>query len=264
VTPRLPEPIGRPTSSRGRRWYAPLMFGLSVVTGAIGLALFIVAGFQHDWSRVLFDDLLIYRDATRRLLSGGSWYLEHQVTGQYSITHGDVLYPPVAAWFFAPWLVLPPWTFTAIPAALLLWWVARTRPRPWAWPLLTLAATYPITLLYVVFANPSIWAAAFVAMGLRYGWPGVLVLLKPSLAPFAAVGMWTRGWWIALALLAAACLPVLGPTLEYPRVVLNGKGGGLLYSLASLPVMLLPLIAWAASTQRIIPDKPDVEPETTS
>ncbi len=226
------------------RWGGPLALGLSVLFVVVGLAIFAMAGHRVGWSRVLFDDLLIYRDATARILADGDWYLSRQLSGPYPIVHGDVLYPPVVAWLFLPWLVLPAWTFTAAPIAILGWFIWRVRPAAWTRPLLALCIAYPVTLLYVVFANPSLWIAAFLALAHLRGWPGVLVLLKPSLAPFALIGIRSRGWWIGLAVLGLASVPFVGATLDYPRVVLDSRGGGLFYSVTSVPVLLVPIIAW--------------------
>lgn len=227
-----------------QRWGRPIALGLSIVIGVIGVTIFVMAGNRVGWTRILFDDLLIYRDATTRLLAGDAWYLARQMEGPYQILHGDVLYPPVTAWFFLPWLILPAWMFVTVPLGIVCWFVALARPAAWTWPVITLCLAYPVTLVYLLFANPSIWIGAFVALGLRYAWPGVLVLLKPSLAPFALIGIRSRGWWIGLAVLGLASLPFLGPTLDYPRVVLDSRGGGLLYSAISVPILLVPIVAW--------------------
>jgi hypothetical protein len=224
------------------RWYRPAMVGLSVVLVTIGAGIFYFATRAHDWA--MFDDLRIYVDATHRLLAGESWYLARQVAGPYALTHGDVLYPPVTAWFILPWLVLPPVAFVVAPVAVLGWFVVRCRPAPWTWPIIAGCAVYPTTLVYVVYANPTLWIAVFAALGLRFRWPGVLILLKPSLAPFALIGIRSRGWWIGFAILALASLPVLAGTLAYPRVLLDAQGGGLLYSLPQVPLMLIPVVAW--------------------
>lgn len=232
------------------RWGRPFALGLTLVVLAVGLGIFVTAGNQVGWTRTLFDDSLIYRDATARLLSGGDWYLARQMAGPYTIAFGDVLYPPVAAWFFLPWLVLPAWTFSAIPTVVIGWFVVTSRPAPWTWPLIAAGVVYPVTLTYLLYANPSVWIAAFVALGLRYRWPGVLILLKPSLGPFALIGIQSRGWWIGLAVLAIASLPFLAPTVDYPRVVLDSRGGGLLYSAISLPLLLVPVVAWLGRRSR--------------
>jgi hypothetical protein len=114
--------------------------------------------------------------------------------GPYLLEHGDVLYPPVTAWFFMPWLVLPGWTFSAMPLAIIAWFVRAARPAAWTWPIMAFCLVFPITLVYVAYANPTLWIAAFVALGLRFGWPGCS----------SAQARWrrlpdrdrSRGWWI--------------------------------------------------------------------
>jgi hypothetical protein len=122
------------------------------------------------------------------------------------------------------------------------------RPASWTWPILVLCLVFPVTLVYIAYANPTMWIAAFVALGLRFGWPGVLVLLKPSLAPFALIGIRTRGWWIGLLMLAIASLPFLAMTIDYPRVLLDQRGSDLLYSGTSIPALALPVVAWLGRT----------------
>ena len=191
-----------------------------------------------------FRDLEVLTAATQRLFAGGSWYLPRQLEGPYQTEFGDVLYPPVAAWFFAPWLVLPAWSFVVIPVGILTWHVLSARPAPWTWPLIAFGATYPVTLVYAGYANPTVWIAAFVGLALRYAWPGALILLKPSLLPFALIGIRSRGWWLCALGLAIASLPFLADTLIYPRVILDTQGAGPLYSVLGLPIMLVPVVAW--------------------
>jgi hypothetical protein len=214
-----------------------LFVGATLAVVAAGLVTLDLEG------KPLWGDLAVLIDATERLFSGQNWYLDRQV-GSYPLILGDVLYPPVAAWFFAPWLVLPELTFSAIPVAILAWFVYTCRPAMWAWPLIALCAVYPRTLLYIWYGNPGLWMAAFVALGFRYHWPGALILLKPSLLPFALVGIRHRSWWVMAFLLGIGSLPFLTPTFAYPAVVMGVEGGGLLYSLPGVPVMLLPVIAW--------------------
>jgi len=251
---------------RGARakWGRPLAVALTIVIAAIGAWFFLVAGTQVGWSRAWFDDLKIYTDATGRLIDGGGWYLPRQLSGPYLLDHGDVLYPPVTAWFFMPWLVLPGWTFSAIPLAIIAWFVRGTRPAAWTWPLMAFCFVFPVTLVYVAYANPTLWIAAFVALGLRFQWPGVLVLLKPSLAPFALIGIRSRGWWIGLVVLGLASLPFLALTLDYPRIVLDSRGSSLLYSGTSIPIVILPIAAWLGRRVSFPPrgEAPQTRPET--
>jgi hypothetical protein len=246
------------------KWGRPLAVALSIVIAAIGTWFLLVAGSQAGWTRNWFDDLSIYRNATERLFGGGGWYLERQLQGPYQLQFGDVLYPPVTAWFFVPWLLLPAWTFSAIPLGMLAWFVRAARPAPWTWPIMAFGLVFPVSLIYIAYANPTIWIAAFVALGLQYSWPGVLVLLKPSLAPFALIGIRSRGWWMALAVLAVASLPFLALTLEYPRIVLDSRGSSLLYSATSVPILLVPIVAWLGrwDPRAAIAAIPQTRPET--
>ena len=231
-------------SEFAHRWGRAIAIGLSALMAAAGIGVFVLAlgtaRFPDFWYRAL--DVLL--DATRRLFAGESWYLPRQLDGPYPTEFGDVLYPPVVAWFLAPWLVLPAWTFIAIPVAILGWHIVDARPAPWTWPLIALGLTFPITLVHAGYANPTLWMGAFAALGLRLAWPGALILLKPSLVPFALIGIRTRGWWLCAAALGIASLPFLAETLIYPRVALDAQGGGLLYSGLVIPFMLVPVVAW--------------------
>jgi hypothetical protein len=227
-----------------QRWGRPVAAGLAIAVALGGAAVFLVALASGGWPDFWFGDLAVLTNATQRLIDGESWYLERQLHGPYERAFGEILYPPVVAWFIVPWLVLPSWTFIAIPAAIVAWHVVSVRPAPWTWPLIAFGLTFPITLVHAAYANPTTWMVALVALGLRFGWPSALVLLKPSLLPFALVGIRSRGWWLCATVLAFASLPFLGETLDYPRILLDWRGGDLLYSLQSLPVMLVPVVAW--------------------
>jgi hypothetical protein len=222
----------------------PLAASLAAVIASWNVLLFTVAVSSAPIGRPLFDDLAIYQQATSRVLAGQSWFLDRQLGGSYAIQHGDVLYPPVSAFFFGPWLVLPAWTFVAMAVSIVAAYVLIARPSVFVWPVLALFASDPTTLLLVMFGNPGLWTAAFIALGLRFGWPGVLVLLKPSVGPLALVGIHRRGWWFGLATLGLGSLVLLEHTLQYPRVLVDAHGGGIGYSIASLPMTVIPLIAW--------------------
>jgi hypothetical protein len=184
------------------------------------------------------------------VLSGGSWYAEHQLHGPYDITQGDVLFPPVTAWFFALWLALPDWTFAAIPVVITACVVWRLRPARWTWPLMALCVLWPMVPLKTLRLNPDPWFMAAVATGLLFRWPGALGLLKPSLLPFALIGIRSIGWWLAAGLLVLGSLLFLGPTLAYPQILLDSRGGGILYSLPDAPFLLIPIFA-RLGTQRL-------------
>ena len=96
----------------------------------------------------------------------------------------------------------------------------------------------------MVAGNPVMWVLAFLALGCLYKWPSALVLLKPSLFPFALVGIRSRSWWIALAAGIAVSLPFGVMWISWVLVLVNSTEGGILYSLQDVPILLLPIIAW--------------------
>jgi hypothetical protein len=196
-------------------------------------------------------DFTLYLDTTRGMLAGEPLYPAVQLAGPYAVdVSGRVLYPPVTMLLFVPFTVLPALLWWVIPLTLTgaaLW---RLRPRPWAWPVMALLVSPPaITLSFVVWGNPLMWEVAFLSLGMCWGWPAALVLLKPTLAPFALVGIRTRGWWVAFALLAIVSVLMLPLWLDWVQVMLNARGpkAGLWYSLNNLPAMLIPVVAWLGS-----------------
>ena len=198
-------------------------------------------------------DFVLYRDVAARWLAGGPYFEPYQVAGPYEIRAGDVLYPPVGLILFAPFAVLPAavaWLcWWAIPVGVTAWAVWRLRPRVEVWPLLALCVAWPTTLLKTWTGNPVIWCVAAMALGTLLYWPSVLVLLKPSLAPFALFGANRRSWWVALVGFALLCLP-FGPLwADWVASVVNSRGGGVLYSALEIPMLLIPLVAWLGRTQ---------------
>jgi hypothetical protein len=228
------------------RWGRPVAVGLTITV--LGLwALEVWYGFAVlSWGQAFGDDLEIYTSATARLLSGGEWFLPRQMS-PYLIEQGDVLYPPVTAWFFSPFVVLGPAVFLAAGVAVIGWSVWSWRPAPWSWPLLALFLIAPATTLKAWSGNPSLWVGVFVALGLRYQWPSALVLCKPTFLPFALIGIRTREWWAAVAAMGILSLPFLAETLRYPAVLLNAQGSTPLYSVWDWPLALIPVVAYLAA-----------------
>lgn len=228
------------------RWTRPLT-NISTALLLTVAAWVLVHSLEPIRSHYYGRDLGWYLDATRALLDDGTWYLPRQLNGPYEIAGGDVLYPPVAGWFFVPWLMLPTWLFIAAPLAITGWVVYRLRPAHWAWPLLAACLIWPATWVKVGSANPGLWIMAAVALGTLYRWPAAFAMLKPTVMPFALIGIRSPAWWATLVLLGLASLPVLELTLAYPGVLLNARGGDLYYSLWDLPMLLVPVIASGAS-----------------
>jgi hypothetical protein len=193
-------------------------------------------------------DIDYYLVATRHWVASGSLYYPFQLAGPYDY-HSGVLYPPTALLLFVPFTVLP----------LALWWVIplgstaavvwSDRPGRWYWPLLLACFAFPMTVTDIVNGNPLMWLVAAVALACRYDWPAVLVALKPSVFPFALIGIRHRSWWlaaVALAVVSAAMLPLW---TDYVRVIANERGAGLLYSAKDVPFLFLPLVSRFAARQ---------------
>jgi len=211
----------------------------------------------HPLEQPFGVDFTLYRDVTIRWLGGGPYFEPYQLAGPYQISAGDVLYPPVALWLFVPFAVLP------LPIAAVLWWslpilavafaVWRLQPRPASWPLIALCVAWPTTLLKTWTGNPVIWCMAALALGVLWAWPAVFVVLKPSLGPFALFGVWRRSWWVAAGVLVVASIPLGALWVDWITSVVNSQGGGVLYSSLEVPMLLLPLVAWAWRTRGGVP-----------
>lgn len=206
-------------------------------------------------------DFGIYHEAARRWVSGEGFYYAHQLAGPYEVAGGDILYPPAALAVFVPFLILPAVLWWAIPLGVIAWMVAALRPAPWTWPLLALCAANPWSVELVYNGNPTMWIAAAVALSIRWPAASALVLLKPSLLPIALIGARHRSWWLTVAVMGGVSLLLLPLTLEWLRVVIDGRGphSGVLYSVTHLPFAVVALVAWAGRSRAIGATRP-VEP----
>lgn len=254
-TPAVTGPQGgggreNPLSRRfAQFWYRPAMLGLTVAILAMAAVVWWMAWAQAAGLGRVGADLSLYLGATRSCLAGGPFYHARQLAGPYPLEDGDILYPPTAIPLFAAFLTLPPVLFWALPLGTVAAVVARHRPAPWAWPLMALCLLYVPTGVKVVHGNPVMWVGAALALGTVWGWPSVLVLLKPSLAPLALLGVRRRSWWAAagaMGLMSLLFAPMWG---DWLRAVLDSRGGGLLYSAQDVPLMLVPVIALAGRSR---------------
>lgn len=202
------------------------------------------------------DDYRLYMDATRRWLAGGEFYSAWQLAGPYTSADWPILYPPQVLALFVPFTFLPAALWFALPPILTAWVVISHRPRLWTWPvMLGLFAFFPMLWLPYVSGTPTIWIAAAVAAGTRWGWPAALVLVKPTLAPFALLGCRNRSWWVTALAVAALGLLALPLTFDWLTAVLHFRGGSLFYSVGDVPMMLVPLVARLGRTQRSRPPR---------
>lgn len=188
--------------------------------------------------------------AASHWLTTGHFYQPWQLAGPYAIQYGhslDVLYPPVVLWLVVPFVYLPAFVWWAIPAAATAWGLWRLRPGPWTRSVLFILSLWPWSIGVWLWGNPTMWVLAGESLGLAYGWPAILVLVKPTLAPFTLVGVRRRSWWIALGVFMLACLPFGALWGDWLRAaVFNPTNGGLGYSIPNVPYMVMPLVAWAA------------------
>ena len=189
-----------------------------------------------------------YFVAALRWFNGGTFYLEHQLTGPY-IPTGEPLYPPVTLWLLVPFAHLPAFLWWAVPSVLFGYALYRLGPHGWWVPAAVGVFAVSKTIDAWWLGGPTIWIPAFLALGLwRGGW-AVLVLLKPSLFPFALAGIGRRAWWLTAGVLALISLPFGAMWLDWLRVVQN-SGSNLLYSADQVPMMLVPVIAWLGGRSR--------------
>jgi hypothetical protein len=235
-----------------------LALGLSLLLLAIPLRDFLEAWTSNlgGYGAVDYD---LYMNATRRWLEGGSFYQPYQLSGPYPITPGDILYPPIALVLFTPFVFVPAALWWIVPLGVVGWSIWKLRPGPTLWPFMAICVAWPPTLVKVVTGNPVIWVVAAVALGALFRWPYVGVLLKPSLFPFALLGVRSRRWWLALGVFVLACVPFGAMWAAWVTTILNSEGGGLAYSAQEIPMLLLPLIAaipLARLTGAAAPDRP--------
>jgi hypothetical protein len=233
--------------------------GALVLTAGIlaAIPLEILVGFLQGRSDfAVGTDFAVYVEAARSWTSGHGFYLARQLQGPYPIELGDVLYPPTTLWVFVPFTILPGALWWTVAIGLLAYVVWTWRPAMWTWPVMASGLAYGMTPLMYVRGSPVIMVAALVAAGLRWGWPGAFVLLKPSVLPFALAGIRSRGWWLTAALVGLLTLPFLPMIPEWIRAMVDGQGGGLLYSINDVPLLIVPVVAWLGRTPRGVQDSP--------
>jgi len=207
----------------------------------------ILVSLPANLNATLAVDYDFFMRAGHRFVDGQGFYLEHQLTGPYVMTIGvDTLYPPTVLFLFVPFLVLPAVLWWAIPLGIIGYAIWRWRPAMWAWPLLAFALWWPRDMSMVILGSTGMWISAFVAAGLLWGWGGPLILMKPTLAPFALAGFPRRAWWAGVGLVVVASAVTLPLWPDYVTAMMNGSGlSPIPYTLPDLPLIFLPVVAWA-------------------
>ena len=223
------------------RVVALTLTGVFVVAFVLELAyLFPDIGSQH----AIGTDHTFYRAVGQRWLDSGVYYLPHQLAGPYVVQADvDVLYPPLGLLLFVPlvWMPFPLWWIVpGVVVALTLW---RLHPALWTWPIMAALFAWPRGVSNLVYGNSDMWIATFICGGLLLAWPAVLVVMKPSVLPFAFIGARRRSWWIAAVVLGAVSLPFLGLWRDFYLAIHNSDAAWY-YSLDDMPPLFIPLVAW--------------------
>jgi len=229
-----------------------LAFGLTLLALLLFTFFLWVQATDPRYASLWGVDRTIYREAGLRVLAGGHWFYPEQVTGQpYEVIVGHVMYPPVAMLWLVPAALLPDLFWWAIPLAVIAWVVVRWRPSPWGWAGIAACLAYPPTSQMLVAGNPGLWIAAAAALGTIWRPAFALVLAKPSVFPFALLGVRDRLWWAIVAAGLAVSLVALPMTLQWVGVMLDARGffSGPLYAFRDLGWMLIPIIAWRSGTR---------------
>lgn len=201
---------------------------------------------------ILGVDYTYHVEAAARWFAGGSFYPAYELAGPFSTDH-DILYPPSAILLFGPFIILPAVLWWAVPLGIVAGVSAYLRPDPIVWPFLAICLAWPATALTIVVGNPVLWAVAALSLATIYRWPAVLIVIKPSILPFALFGVWRQSWWLALGVIVVLSLPFGSLWGDWLRVLLNARVGGVFHSIQQVPLLLFPLIVWLGRTRSDLP-----------
>lgn len=237
---------GPPITDIARRHGRPVAFGLAVVLGAFALVRFIVT-LTGPFGAYVGYDLTHYVEASIRWLAVGTPYLANEVAGPFLYQPETFLHPPIALYLFTPFIAFPAilwWIFPicAVVGTIFLW-----RPAAWTWPILAFIALWPRTQGAVIVGNSDLWIAGFLALGLWWSWPGLLMVIKPSFLPLALMGIQRRSWWVAAAAVVIVAVPFGQLWSEWVSVISHAPTNAS-YSAPALPLILAPIIAWFGRT----------------
>lgn len=233
------------------------VFWLVLFGAALVGVLFRVYVYATHWDDVLIlvgdTDHLIYRFQAERFLAGGPMYRAWQTDAPYELTQVPVpeLYPPPTVLFLiVPMSLLPEPVWWILPLSIIAGVLAYHRPSIKGWALILSMLALPITFDQIASGGLLMYVAAALALGTIRPNLYPLALLKPSVFPFALLGIRDRGWWITLGCIGVVSLFMIPWWIDYAKVMLNLRGGGLLYSLPNVPFLLIPLIGWFSGARR--------------
>lgn len=189
-----------------------------------------------------------YHIAAARWLAGGGFYEAKQLAGPYVFeTFREPTYPPTTIPLFAAFVFLPAvlwWT----PALIVAWSIRKHRPSPLALVLIAIALVSRLSIYAWNSGNPSIWVAGAVALATHRGWAAPLVLLKPTWAPLAFIGIRDPRWWWTLAMGIGVALLFTPMWSDWLTVIRNAQSGFGYSVMADIPVIAVPVLAWLGAT----------------
>lgn len=209
-----------------------------------------VATLTSPFGQYLGVDAVRYFEHARWWLDRGSPYQPAEVAAPFAYSPGTFLHPPISLPLFLVFGTLPLPLWWMVPLGIIGWSIRRA--PVWTWPLLAFVAWWPRTQGALIVGNTDMWVAAFAAAGVRYGWPAVLVVVKPSLIPLALTGIRHRSWWLGGLVVAIVSLAFGTLWWEWLAVLHNG-GGDVTYSLLNAPFPVAVTVASIA--QRPLPSR---------
>ena len=226
-----------------RRWAVAPCLGIAVAVSAMTFVY---------WPQLWPErgtDYGFYVEQAERWFRGDGFYEARQLAGSYEWkVDFDNTYPPPALWLFLPFVWLPGPIWWAVPLTAIVAVVLWLRPAPWAWPLIAIACLPPRTQAIVLWGNTTMWITAFVALGLLYAWPAVLIHIKPYFAPLILIGARHRSWWLALAIVVLGNLPLLPMWVEFLTAWRNAGRSwpSIGYAPDDVFILSIPIVAWLA------------------
>lgn len=238
------------------RYGKPIALGITIVLLITAAYLATLAYGAFDRVGYVGVDIIHYLDGTRRWLATGSPYVPSEVAGPFVYAPETFLHPPIALPLLLPFTVLPLPLWWIIPVGIVAWFVWACRPAPWTWPVMALMLCSPRFHGAFIVGNSDLWIWAGVAAGLRFGWPALVVVVKPSMFPLVLAGIRHRSWWAGALGLGVISLAFGSLWLEWIAVVRNSPGDWT-YSLRNLTWLLLPLVAWIGRRSARVAEHPN-------
>jgi hypothetical protein len=195
-------------------------------------------------------DLEHYVAGAQRWLTLGSPYEPRFLAGHYVFDDMAFVHPPIALPLFAVFTILPAVVWWAIPICVVSWLVRAWRPSYPAMTVIMTILALPLTLEKILVGNSVMWCTMFVALGLRWAWPVVLLIIKPLFLPLAIIGSRRPSTWVATAFLVGISASFGSLWVDWLTVLGNFFGQSSLYGLLDLPLVLVPIVAWAGGRAR--------------